>query len=603
VEAVDESATGSVYLFVREGEGMRRIWAGLVVAAAVVAAVGCGGDGSATKSFTAPTTTVQRQASILGGDASAGQAAAYEPTGEIVADDGFRPWVDGFGFENYGNDAGPENMTPSNVEDIFGTQVCEDGTGGNTGAECQLIPTAAKWMEVENERMAGGHCMGFSVTANQFFLGVRDAKDYGGGDPYAIEVQGNTDLQSLIAENWTYQDLPAVQDAQVTGTPSEILQKLIDTLPDDKADTYTIAIFKRDGTAGHAVTPFAVEDNGDGTFHILVYDNNFPGIVRAIGVDTNDDTWSYVGGPDPSNTDELYEGDAETQSLSLFPNGPGDADTQPCPFCTGEGVDPNDPSTGSVLGASEQYDQISLAGDPVNHAHLVLKDAKGRTSGFVGGKIVNEIPGVRIQKTLANQNWNGAPEPTYLVPKDAEVTAVIDGSALTKTDKETITLIGTGVYAEVSDIVVEPNSENAVKFQGGEHGIIFHTDPNQDQAPIIASAIEEKGTFCVFTATALGVKGGSVLTEYFEEKSGAFGLLTEGSKGGAQAQYVLVAIRSKGKQEDTWSTDSLHIPSGQLAVVLYRKLPARSANVPVYVATADGKTITSSDQVLKPDNG
>ena len=574
----------------------------LLVAALAATAAGCGGGGdSSSKGI--QTETIERQASVLGDDVSAGTTDGYEVTGDIVSDSGFRPWVDGFGFENYGNDAGPQNMTAQNVENIFGTQVCEDGTGGDTGVECSLIPTAAKWMEVENERMAGGHCMGFSVTANQFYLGVRDADDYGadGGDPAEIEVQGNTDLQSVIAENWTYQDLPQVQDAVVSGTPSEILQELVDSLPAEDGETYTVAIFKRDGTAGHAITPFAVEDNGDGLFHILVYDNNFPGIVRAIEVDTNEDTWSYVGGPDPSNVDELYEGDAETQSLSLFPNGPGDAGTQPCPFCSGEGVDPNDPATGSVLGASDTYDQISLSGDPVNHAHLVLKDAKGNVSGFVGGKIVNEIPGVRIQRTLATQNWNGAPEPVYLVPKDAEITATIDGSSLEKADKETITLIGTGIYSEVSDIVVEPNSKNVVEFQGGEHGIIFHTDPNQDQAPIIASAIEEKGTFYVFTATALGVKGGSTLTEYFEQESGAFGLLTEGT-GAANAQYVLVAIRSKGQTDDTWSTDSLKIPKGQLAVVLYRQLPPRNQNVKIYTATADGSTITNSKQVMVPDN-
>jgi hypothetical protein len=174
-----------------------------------------------------------------------------------------------------------------------------------------------------------------------------------------IAVQGNTDLQALIAQNWTFQDLPAVQDGQVTGTSSDILQALVDSLNDDQGELYTVAIFKRDGTAGHAITPFAVEDRGDGLYAILVYDNNFPGIMRAIQVDTNEDTWSYVGGPDPSNVDEQYEGDADTRSLSLFPTSPGN-DIQPCPFCTGEGVDPSDPSTGSVLGAAERYDQITL---------------------------------------------------------------------------------------------------------------------------------------------------------------------------------------------------------------------------------------------------
>lgn len=585
------------------------MFAALVVAAAASVA-GCGGGGSSSSKSggvsvggssheaigAAP--AIQRRASLLGDSASAGNVDGYEPTGDIIADNGFRPWVDGLGFENYGNDVGPQNMTPAEVEDIFGSQVCESGTG----VDCQLTPTAAKWMEVENERMAGGHCMGFSVTVNQFYDQVRDPADYGGGDPVEIPVQDNVDLQSLIAENWTFQDLPTVQEAQVTGAPTDILQALVDSLNDPNGELYTIAIFKRDGTAGHAITPFGVEDHGDGTYSILVYDNNFPGVMRAIDVDANEDTWSYVGGPDPSNTDELYEGDAGTQSLSLFPTSPGN-DLQPCPFCSGEGVDPNDPSTGSVLGAAAQYDEIALNGNPLNHAHLVLEDADGNVSGFVDGKIVNEIPGVRIQKTLASQNWRGAPEPTYLVPKDTEITATIDGSGLVKSDRETITLIGSGLYAEVDDVVVTRGSKNVIEFQGGNTGLIFHTDPKQDQTPILSAAIQEGEKFYIFSATALGVKGGSVLTEYFEQDTGAFAIDTEGSKGGAEAQYVLVGIRSTAQGDSTWSTENLHIPQGQLAIVLYRKLGAQTANVPVYTATADGNTITSSKQTLQPDNG
>lgn len=120
-------------------------------------------------------------------------------------------------------------------------------------------------------------------------------------------------------------------------------------------------------------------------------------MIRAIDVDTNEDTWSYIGGPDPSDTNQLYEGDADTESLSLFPTSPGN-DLQPCFFCSGEGVDPNDPSTGSVPATAQRYAQISLTGNPSNHGHLILRDDKGRVTGFVGDRIVNRIPGVRIPR-------------------------------------------------------------------------------------------------------------------------------------------------------------------------------------------------------------
>ena len=271
----------------------------------------CGGSSS----ITAP--KVAKKPGLIGGAASAGSVKSYKPTGKIVADDGFRPWVDGFGFENYGNDVGPENMTAAEVEDLFGRQVCVRGTGDR----CRLTPVAQEWMRAENSRMAGGHCMGFSVTAIEFYKRVRKPKDYGAKTTFGLPIQGNVSLQSLLAENWTFQDLASVEQERIVGTPKVVLQTLVDALNDPKGEIYTIAIFKRDGTGGHAITPYAVEDQGNGKQNVLVYDNNFPGVTREISFDRNADTWSYIGGPNPDDTNQQYEGDASTKSLSLLMRG------------------------------------------------------------------------------------------------------------------------------------------------------------------------------------------------------------------------------------------------------------------------------------------
>src|SRR5689334_13878316 len=42
--------------------------------------------------------------------------ASYQPTGDIVADSGFRPYSDGFAFPTYGNDAGPTNLGPKEMQ-------------------------------------------------------------------------------------------------------------------------------------------------------------------------------------------------------------------------------------------------------------------------------------------------------------------------------------------------------------------------------------------------------------------------------------------------------------------------------------------------------
>ena len=547
----------------------------------------CGG--SSGSHIAAPKVT--KKAGLVGGT-SAGTVKSYNPTGTIVADDGFRPWVNGFGFENYGNDAGPENMTAAQVEDLFGKQVCMRVTG----SRCTLTPVAQEWMKAENSRMAGGHCMGFSVTAIEFFKGVRTPKDYGAKTTFALPIQGNVSLQSLLAENWTFQDLPSIQQRRVVGTPKFVLRRLIEALNDPKGEVYTIAIFKRDGTGGHAVTPFAVEDRGGSKFSILVYDNNFPGVIRAIKVNTQRNIWSYVGGPDPSDTSELYDGDAGTQSLLLYPTSPG-ISTQPCPFCSGSTrakPGASGSATGSVLAPSKQYDQLTLIGNPANHGHLILRDGDGHVTGFVGGRVVNDIPGVRILTTVTSQNWRVAPEPTYLIPPHLAVSVTLDGHGLARPDKERVDLIGPGIYQQVDEIMLKPGEKNVVDFRGGVTGFTYHTDPHRDQTPLLASAIDEKNVAYAFAALAVGVKGGSELTMYIDKQSGEVALDTRGTTGQiagtGYAVYVLSVVRETPQGESVWVDGKLLLKRGELAIVDYRKAVS-GKKLLITTGTANGKHI------------
>ena len=123
---------------------MRRVLVAVCATLAVAALVtACGGS---SDRFAQPS-NVHQVGGIVGAQ-SAGKVQSYTPTGKIIADDGFRPWVNGFGFENYGNDAGPQNMTAKQVEDLFGSQVCARGTG----TSCRLTPIAQQWMAATRTR-------------------------------------------------------------------------------------------------------------------------------------------------------------------------------------------------------------------------------------------------------------------------------------------------------------------------------------------------------------------------------------------------------------------------------------------------------------------
>ena len=70
-------------------------------------------------------------------------------------------------------------------------------------------------------------------------------------------------------------------------------------------ETYTIGVYKPDGSDGHAVTPFALEDQPDGRTAILVYDNNYPKEVRRVMVDSQANTWSYEAAVNAQAESEL----------------------------------------------------------------------------------------------------------------------------------------------------------------------------------------------------------------------------------------------------------------------------------------------------------
>src|SRR5262249_27909277 len=148
-------------------------------------------------------------------------------------------------------------------------------------------------------------------------------------------------------------------------------------------------------------------------------------------------------------------------------------------------------------------------------------------TGFVNGRIVNQIPGVRVETTITSQNWRVAPEPTYLIPPKTEVAVQIDGSDLVRPDRERVDMIGPGVYQQVDDIVLKPGEKNFVFFRGGDTGLTYFTDPHRDQTPLLAGAVQEGKTQYAFATLAVGIKGGSALTMYVDKQDGQVALDTK----------------------------------------------------------------------------
>jgi len=127
-------------------------------------------------------------------DSPSSDSAPSEAPAAGAADSGFRPERDGFGFENYGNDSVSYNLTPAELQRMFGDQVC----AYLDGDECTLTPPAKQWMNETNNYMDGGHCEGMAVLSSLMYYDYADPNNFGASTPNDLSLS-NAELQQEIA--------------------------------------------------------------------------------------------------------------------------------------------------------------------------------------------------------------------------------------------------------------------------------------------------------------------------------------------------------------------------------------------------------------------
>ncbi len=122
-------------------------------------------------------------------------ANAQQASGTVVADLGFRPDGNGFGFPNYGADTPVTNLTPDEMRRLLDDSVCAILKDN----KCTLVPEIQQLMDTLNGKMGGGHCEGMAVLSTLLFANKENAADFGQGQPTAFDFNSNAKLQREIA--------------------------------------------------------------------------------------------------------------------------------------------------------------------------------------------------------------------------------------------------------------------------------------------------------------------------------------------------------------------------------------------------------------------
>ncbi len=283
------------------------------------------------------------------------------PQGTVIADSGFRPYPHGFPLPNWGSSEDfmvnsltwgtPDRLTLERFEKgdypaipglnalalrrTLGNGVCRDpkSIDPKTGS-CDLILGADLLAQMVQTGGLGGHCFGFAAAAAALYNGQIDANQVGasGLGINAANPMDNRAIQTisrLFGTQFLNADIFTLMN--VGQSPSEVIQTLVRDFPQGQVP-YVLTMIG--GGSGHAITPYAVTDRGDGVYDIAVYDNNFPFQAHAVTVDTKDDSFLYTSATDPNAPGYTWS-TASDSVIALVPMEDILAQ-QPCPVCRGK---------------------------------------------------------------------------------------------------------------------------------------------------------------------------------------------------------------------------------------------------------------------------
>lgn len=468
--------------------------------------------------------------------ASDSNAGSSNASGATASDDsGFRPGINGFAFQNYGDDIATVDLTPAEMHRMFGDKVCACLKDGN----CTLTYPARMWMEAAISAMRYGHCEGLAVLSDLIYYSKVNPSGFGGQTAIDLSLKDEL-LQREIGYWWVTQVTSPGGSEKIKDSPNAVLETLAQSfaLGKNADEWWVMGLYLPDGSSGHAITPYAVEDMGNGISRIMVYDNNWPKSERYVEVNRTANTWSYQASINPNEKSTLYTGNASTKTLEIV-SVSSRLGQQKCEFCDA------DNSKASKLGSSASSASTASSGTKGNmqiwqngKAKVLVTDDEGREVGFLdSGQMVNEIPDaeIRVLKFAPDE----PPMPVIFVPlsssdDDAEISVNVSSTAVNDSEnisaeveknqaKTSIIASGFALSSEVNDL--QQGQHQSIDLVKEDEEYSMNITGNLMEAPMIAVGTDLNQ----ITISGLDALPGKFISFSLNPASGAFNMLTGGA--------------------------------------------------------------------------
>jgi hypothetical protein len=281
-----------------------------------------------------------------------------------------------------------------------------------------------------------------------------------------------------------------------------------------------------------------------------------PKLTRSILINRRTNTWSYYATTSPGIPDARYDGDARTKSLRLDPVTPG-LKVQPSSF----GDVLQTPAPGGRLATPKLHPtEVYLEGGAKEHGHLLLTDDAGHRTGYLKGRLVNEIPGAKVRPVVLGVGADA--EPDYVIPGGHHVTVAVDGSSLKAPSDTTVGLIGDGYDLEVKGIHLKPGDRQKLDpAVNGSHLAYTTTDA---QSPTISVGASYPTDYYTFTVKA-AIKGPGTLTAELPLEGDT--LTLRESQPGSEVAFTVTTEREDARGVRTFENPSVTLAPGDAATL------------------------------------
>ena len=477
--------------------------------------------------------------------------ADWSPRGTIVADSGFRSFPNGFSFFNTGvpdvfNNAlfgspveGPPNLDADSMRSLLGSRVCVERS--STGP-CTLTLAAKQWMNSTNESMAGGHCFGFASTAAELFNRTLAPAQFQSGANTTYDLQLRNPVNRQIARNMASQYTFDVMKYALS--PRKVVSQLKSSLRTGVMP-YTLFIFWSGG--GHALTPYALYDRGDGQFDVGVYDNNYPDALRAIRIDTVSNTYKYLVMTNPNGKPDIA-----SDVIGLVPTSVISS-RQKCPFCPA---------------ANETTVQLR----PVRSQVPI----KTRITDLDGNRIKGVVVNPPTNPWQPGEKWEF---PTYTVPRKQDFIISVQNGRNRKAVTTSL-LATTGQFSIGTEDARIPARGVGLLGLVPEKGLVVYGTNGRQRDLGALVFVDENPSSGVQVSAQTRSKGDALLLGRFDEKRKRVVLFTPGRDPSAATSSAILQTASGTLYADAEAS----IPRGGRLVIDYAKWSAsRPTGIKAYL--------------------